>query len=85
MVVADYVKRNLGKNKVIVLVDYENAFNSIHRSTFLAATRKYLPTISPWIEWCYGRPTSLLHGRRPHPVATRGHSRVTRQDRFFSP
>ena len=62
MVVADYVKRNLGKNKVIVLVDYENAFNSIHRSTFLAATRKYLPTISPWIEWCYGRPTSLLHG-----------------------
>ena len=71
MVVAAYAKRHQGSDKVIVQIDYENAFNSIFRKTFLEATRKYLPSISPWVEWCYNSHTGLVYGDEMIP-STRG-------------
>ena len=42
------------------LVDFQNAFNEVDRSTFLLEVRNQLPAISSWVEACYGKQA------RPH-------------------
>ena len=60
--IAQYAKRHDGQDKVILKVDYHNAFNTVDRSTFLDAVEKHIPEISPWVRWCYGGHTSLFYG-----------------------
>ena len=43
-----------------LLVDFSNAFNCIDRSRMLQEVRAQIPSLSPWMECCYGN-HSLLH------------------------
>ena len=36
-----------------LLVDFENAFNSINRESTLLELRQHLPSLSAWMEACY--------------------------------
>ena len=48
---------------VMGLVDFENAFNEVHRQRFLDIVRQYYPAVYPWIFFCYstGAPLFLNH------------------------
>eukprot|EP00660_Eupelagonema_oceanica_P019806 gene19806-biopygen19481 len=46
--------------KVLLKLDFRNAFNTIDRSIVLKAVRERLPTISPWVEFCYADPSRLF-------------------------
>ena len=49
-------------NKVMVLTDIENAFNSVDRSAVLQAVRESFSEIAPWTDLCYSSPSSLVIG-----------------------
>ncbi|KAL8157996.1 hypothetical protein AgCh_002631 [Apium graveolens] len=46
----------------MLLVDFKNAFNLIDSSILLQEARVRCPSISPWVEFCYSRPTRLYYG-----------------------
>lgn len=41
-------------------IDFQNAFNTIDRSAFLAACRDHCPQVAAWAHWCYEEPSELL-------------------------
>ena len=57
-------RRGPNQDKVLLKVDFENAFNTIDRVAFLQACRHNLPRLSPGFEWCYSEPTLLQFGAR---------------------
>ena len=64
-VVGQYAARHLGSsNKLIMTLDFKNAFNTVNRSTFLRACREHFPEASPWAAWCYSSPSRLLYNGR---------------------
>ena len=48
-------------DKVLVTIDFENAFNTVDRGVFLHEVRNRLPGLSAWAEWCYSRPSKLFY------------------------
>ena len=48
------------ENRFILLVNFANAFNSVDRSALFREVRQYTPSISAWMECCYGA-QPLLH------------------------
>ncbi|GJW26690.1 putative reverse transcriptase domain-containing protein [Tanacetum coccineum] len=51
-------------NKVgfsMLLVDFKNAFNLVDKRVLLQETRARCPSIAPWVEFCYSRPTRLYY------------------------
>ena len=48
--------------KVAISVDVSNAFNTIHRAAVLRAVRVYFPSLSPWVDCCYRRESTLFTG-----------------------
>ena len=58
----DYTHRHSGHDKVVLKIDYSNAFNTVCRSAMLNQTRKHLPQLSRFVEWCYVDPSSLVYG-----------------------
>ena len=57
----------LGRNssnhdKVLLLVDLSNAFNTVDRWAVRQAFRRYVPRLVPWVDLCYGHPSVLLLG-----------------------
>ena len=60
-----WCQRNAGdRNKVFLKIDFENAFNTVDRVTFLQQCRLHFPSLAPWAEWCYTNPSLLLFGNR---------------------
>jgi len=49
-------------NDKVLLLDVNNAFNSIRRDIVLQEAQKHLPEIYPFIWYCYSSKTSLFHG-----------------------
>ena len=47
-------------HKWTLLLDFSNAFNSVDRGEMLKEVRSRIPSLSPWLEFCYSSP-SLLH------------------------
>uniref|UniRef100_A0A1X7SS29 Reverse transcriptase domain-containing protein n=1 Tax=Amphimedon queenslandica TaxID=400682 RepID=A0A1X7SS29_AMPQE len=45
-----------------LLLDFSNAFNSIDRSALFREVRSRFPSLSPWLECCYGAQPNLLFG-----------------------
>ena len=41
-------------HRFVLLVDFSNAFNSVDRSTLFQEVRHHTPSISSWVECCYG-------------------------------
>jgi len=54
----DLQKNNL--DFVIFQADFHNAFNLIDRSTFITKVRENFPSLAPFVEWCYSRPSKLF-------------------------
>ena len=50
--------------RVVVKLDFQNAFNSIHRDKMLEATRDLAPEIFPFVHSSYSSPSHLLWGDR---------------------
>ena len=49
------------KDRYVLQVDLENAYNNIDRAHFLAETRQRLPILSSWAELAYGNPSHLFY------------------------
>ena len=49
-------------NKVLVKLDFANAFNTVSRQEVLSATSAPYPSLTRWVKWCYGGPTTLQFG-----------------------
>ena len=49
------------ENRFILLVDFSNAFNSIDHSALFREVRLHTPSISAWMECCYGAQPILHH------------------------
>ena len=45
------------------VLDLKNAFNCIDRCAMLAAVRRTCPSIVPWIDFCYSKPSHLRLGK----------------------
>ena len=54
-------------NKWVLMVDFSNAFNKIDRSSVLKEVRSRVPSISAWMESCYGGESPLLFGEHVIP------------------
>ena len=60
--VRDFAFRHIGQDKVVLKIDFSNAFNTVCRNTLLNQTRAHLPKLSRFVEWCYVYPSSLVYG-----------------------
>ena len=64
-------------NKVLVKLDFQNAFNTVSRQEVLSATCAQFPALARWVQWCYGGCTTLQFGSTALPsLGGRGSSRV---------
>ena len=57
----------LGRNssnpdKVLLLLDLANAFNTVDRWAVRKAFRRFVPRLAPWVDACYGAPSVVLLG-----------------------
>ena len=43
-------------------LDFSNAFNGIDRASMFLAVRERIPSVAPWLEWCYGSLPNLYFG-----------------------
>ena len=61
----EYINGN-GNNseKVVLMLDFANAFNIINRQVFMEQTRLICPSISSWVEYCYIEETNLYANER---------------------
>ena len=50
------------ESRYAILVDFSNAFNSIDRGYMFKKARSRIPSISAWLEWCYGSQSMLFLG-----------------------
>jgi len=58
-----WCQRNAGHpDKVMLKIDFENAFNCVDRQQILQQCRDKIPSLSPWAEWCYAEPSKLWFG-----------------------
>ena len=58
-----WVDRNQADvNKVLLKVDFKNAFNSVDRLAILSETRAAFPGLACWADWCYTSSSALLFG-----------------------
>ena len=48
--------------KVLVKLDFSNAFNTVSREAVLQATHNNFPSLSRWASWCYGNASNLQFG-----------------------
>ena len=60
----EWVDRNQADvNKVLLKVDFKNAFNSVDRLAILSETRAAFPGLACWADWCYTSSSALLFGK----------------------
>eukprot|EP00666_Eupelagonemidae_sp_cell4sb_P017976 gene17976-biopygen815 len=49
-------------DRVLLKLDFSNAFNQVNRAAVLRAVRDRLPQLLPWVHWCYSAPSNLRLG-----------------------
>ena len=60
--VQQYIERHRqAARKVVLTVDFSNAFNTVDRGTFLAACRAQFPGLGAWTRWCYAFASHLFY------------------------
>ena len=50
-------------DRVLVKLDFENAFNTVSRTSVLAAATNHFPQLARWVHWCYRQPSHLKFGQ----------------------
>ena len=63
-----FQRHSADAEKVLLKVDFENAFNCVDRKCFLEQCRQHFPGLAPWAEWCYDSPSHLFFG--DHRIAS---------------
>ena len=58
-------RHSRSSGKVLVKLDFENAFNRVSRQQVLLAAQTYFPFLARWVAWTYGRPADLRFGDLP--------------------
>ena len=48
--------------RVLLLIDVANAFNTVDRSAVRSSFRRFLPRLATWMDVCYGAPSVVLLG-----------------------
>ena len=48
--------------KIMLKVDFSNAFNMVDRTEMLAQVYEKLPGLYRWVEYCYSHPAHLFFG-----------------------
>jgi hypothetical protein len=70
-VVNQWVARNASTaNRVVLKLDFANAFNTVDRETALAELRTNFPQLARWAQWLYGHHSHLFFGDRLLASAT---------------
>ena len=46
-------------NKLLLMLDFRNAFNRINRHVVLSEVWHHFPVLLRWVHWCYGRSNQL--------------------------
>eukprot|EP01059_Diplonema_ambulator_P018122 TRINITY_DN302_c1_g4_i4.p1 TRINITY_DN302_c1_g4~~TRINITY_DN302_c1_g4_i4.p1 ORF type:complete len:413 (+),score=74.18 TRINITY_DN302_c1_g4_i4:62-1240(+) len=54
------------RQKVIVKIDYANAFNSVFRRQLCKQAYEQAPGLHAWAEWCYRTPSNLYYNLQGH-------------------
>ena len=63
--ISQYCERNAAStSKIVMTIDFHNAFNSLDRNALLAACRRDFPTLAAWASWCCSVPSRLLYNER---------------------
>ena len=58
-----WLHRNSGHaDKILLKLDFRNAFNSIDRTALLRQVRAHAPECACWADWCYGCSSRVLFG-----------------------
>ena len=58
-------RRHMGSStKVLLKLDFSNAFNCVSRAVVLEEVRAHFPQLARWATWCYGQPSRLQFGAR---------------------
>ena len=63
-------RHSCSTGKVLLKLDFENAFNRVSRSQVLACTRSHFPALARWVAWTYGKHTDLRFGSTVLPSAS---------------
>ena len=50
--------------KLVLTIDFQNAFNTVSRTAFLRACRQHMPAVASWASWCYSLPSRLVYNGR---------------------
>ena len=50
-------------DKVVVKLDFRNAFNTVDRTVVLREARAQFPALARWATWCYHAPSTLRFGQ----------------------
>ena len=50
------------ENRVLVKLDFRNAFNAVSRTAVLKEVHTCMPEIACWADWCYGQGSRLRFG-----------------------
>lgn len=57
-----WIHSDANRNKILVKIDYCNAFNSTERDSMLMEIQKQTPLLFPFLHQCYSSPTMLYFG-----------------------
>lgn len=57
-----YLLLNKNSSKILLKIDFENAFNSVERDVMLNEIKKHTPSIYPFMWQCYSKPSFLFFG-----------------------
>ena len=57
-----YVSNSNAKDKVVLKIDYKNAFNCISRKVILEKVKEHIPHMYNYVYQCYGNESSLYFG-----------------------
>ena len=49
-------------DRVLLKIDFANAFNCVSRSKVLSEVQERMPSLARWVQWCYGSPSHLVFG-----------------------
>ncbi|KAL1446882.1 hypothetical protein WDU94_010923, partial [Cyamophila willieti] len=60
--IRSFLNKNLQTPKILLKIDFSNAFNSIERDTMLARIREKCPQLYSYLWQCYQSPSHLFYG-----------------------
>ena len=67
-VIRQWCTRNASENKVLLKIDFKNAFNTLDRQAILREVREHFPELARWSEWCYANHSNLIYEDNTIPI-----------------